>query len=166
MDLCAGCGCVGLAIAANVKSCRVVFVEKSARALDLCRENIARTAPARNTACIQADALEKPPVMQGGYNLIACNPPYIPAGDISRLDDSVRLYEPRAALDGGADGLDFFRAVTERWTALLLKGGHLAFECGAGQTGAVSKIMAARGFTNIRVTDDTAGIGRVVIGKL
>jgi release factor glutamine methyltransferase len=164
MDLCAGSGCVGLAIAANTAACRVTLVEKSAAALRLCKINVLKNALSRSVVCIAADAMERPPVMLGKYDLIVCNPPYIPTGDIDKLDDSVRLYEPIMALDGGADGLDFFRAVAERWTPLLRDGGHLAFECGAGQSDDVKAIMAGRGLTDVRAVGDTLGHERVIVG--
>jgi release factor glutamine methyltransferase len=166
MDLCAGSGCVGIAIASNVKSCRVTFIEKSAPAIKLCKENIMKNALTRSAVCMQADVMRAPPVMLGRYALIVCNPPYIPTGDIDKLDGSVRLYEPRMALDGGEDGLDYFRSASRLWAPLLLEGGSMAFECGAGQSGDVTEIMASHGFTDTRVLTDSAGIERVVVGRL
>lgn len=166
LDLCAGCGCVGLAIAANVKACRVTLVENSPGALELCKENVSRNGLTRGVVCVDADVRRNPPVMLGQYNLIVCNPPYIPSGDIDKLDYSVRAFEPRAALDGGADGLDFFRAVVDLWAPLLREGGSMAFECGAGQAGSVAGIMAPRGFADICALEDTAGTQRVVVGRL
>jgi release factor glutamine methyltransferase len=166
LDLCAGCGCVGLAIAANVKTCRVTLVEKSASALRLCRVNTLHNGLTRSVACVDADAKRIPPVMLGQYNLIVCNPPYIPSDDIDMLDESVRLYEPRMALDGGEDGLDFFRAVSMLWTPLLRQGGYIAFVCGAGQAGDVAEIMDSNGFEDISVVSDSTGIERVVTGMI
>jgi release factor glutamine methyltransferase len=166
LDLCAGSGCVGLAITANVKTCRVTLVDNSPGALKLCKENMSRNGLMRGVVCVDADVRQNPPVMLGQYNLIVCNPPYIPSGEIDKLDYCVRAFEPRAALDGGQDGLDFFRAITDTWTPLLREGGSMAFECGAGQSGSVAEIMAPRGFTDIRALADTAGIERVVVGQL
>jgi release factor glutamine methyltransferase len=164
MDLCAGSGCVGLAIAANTAACRVTLVEKSADALKLCKLNASKNALTRSAVCIAADVMSRPPVMLGKYDLIVCNPPYIPTGELEKLDNSVISYEPRIALDGGDDGLDFFRAVTDRWTPLLRDGGHLAFECGAGQSNDVKTIMAGCGLTDIRAVNDTLGYERVIVG--
>jgi release factor glutamine methyltransferase len=164
MDLCAGSGCVGLAIAANAAACRVTLVESSAEALKLCKVNISKNSLTRSVVCIEADVRNRPPVMLGKYDLIVCNPPYIPTGDIEKLDASVRLYEPHVALDGGEDGLDFFRVVADRWTPLLRDGGRLAFECGAGQSDDVKAIMENCGLTDIRAVRDTLGHERVVVG--
>ena len=95
-----------------------------------------------------------------------CNPPYIPSGDISGLDMSVRDYEPRMALDGGADGLDFYRAVAARWKSALRLGGDLIFEVGLGQAEAVEGILTENGYEDIKIFPDTQGILRVVEGTI
>ena len=78
----------------------------------------------------------------------------------------MRDYEPREALDGGEDGLTFYRAVAEKWRAVLKPGGALMFECGEDQSAALREILADRGFTDIETVLDTRGIERVVTGKL
>ena len=94
------------------------------------------------------------------------NPPYIPHGDIPGLDHSVKDYEPHLALDGGEDGLDFYRAISEKWKAALAPGGRLYFEVGIGQADAVLRIMRAQGFGDIQVVKDHNDIPRVVFGTL
>ena len=96
--------------------------------------------------------------------MIVCNPPYIPTGDLITLDRSVRDYEPVHALDGGPDGLYFFRAIATNWTALLKQGGYMALECGAGQTEAVLEILQEGNLRDIKIHKDTLGIERVLIG--
>ena len=96
--------------------------------------------------------------------MIACNPPYIPSGDIAGLDAGVRDYEPRSALDGGADGLDFYRAIAQRWGKALRLGGSLVFEVGIGQAQDVERILTMNGFEQVQSTQDTQGIWRVVEG--
>ena len=164
LDMCAGCGAVGLAIAANVPDCRVVLADNSEFALTVCRANTRRNKLHRNVVSIKADAFEIPPSLLGAFDAIVSNPPYIPTGELVNLDPSVRDYEPITALDGGPDGLDFFRAITENWSALLKRGGYLAYECGAGQAVAVREIMEYSGFTGIATHYDTLGIERVVVG--
>ena len=93
-----------------------------------------------------------------------CNPPYIPSGDIAGLDASVRDYEPRMALDGGEDGLDYYRAIAPKWKAALRLGGALLFEVGIGQAPAVEEILAQNGYQDIQSAQDTQGIWRVVEG--
>jgi len=112
------------------------------------------------------DALDRPSAHLGEFQCIVSNPPYIPAADIGTLDASVRDYEPRMALDGGADGLDFYRAISQRWKDLLPEGGRLYFEVGIGQADRVLRIMRAQGFGDIQVVQDLHGIPRVVFGAL
>jgi release factor glutamine methyltransferase len=165
LDLCAGSGCVGLAIAASVRNCRVVLAEKDPDAQIICKINIRENKLLRHVTCIEADALEPPPKLLGSFDIIVCNPPYIPSADIAELDDSVKLFEPHAALDGGEDGLDFFRAISARWRPLLRDGGILAFECGMGQAPYVRAIMLKNDFARVSAVKDTRGIERVVIGQ-
>ena len=166
LDLCAGSGCVGLAVAANVPDCRVVLADVSEAALRLCKQNVRRNELNARVTCVQANALEPPDAALWDFDVIACNPPYIPTGDIAGLDVSVRDYEPRSALDGGADGLDFYRAIAARWGAALRLGGALLFEVGIGQAGDVGAILAQNQFEQIQTFQDTQGIGRVVEGVL
>ena len=166
LDLCTGSGCVGLAIAANVPSCRIVLVDNSERALSLCRTNMLKNRLTRNVTAIEADVKEPPPSLLGLFDMIVSNPPYIPRDDINSLDHSVSSYEPIKALDGGHDGLDFFRAISESWKTTLKDNGILMFECGIGQALDVREIMMNSGFKDIRVIPDLEGIDRVVAGNL
>ena len=112
------------------------------------------------------NALERPDRALGEFHCILSNPPYIPRGDIPGLDHSVKDYEPHLALDGGEDGLDFYRAISEKWKASLAPGGRLYFEVGIGQADAVLRIMRAQGFGDIQVVKDHNDIPRVVFGTL
>jgi len=166
LDLCAGSGCIGLAVAANVPSCRIVMIDSSPQALAVCRQNMLKTNLSRHITALDADILIKPPAILGEFDMIVCNPPYIPTNDIDTLDSSVKDYEPVTALDGGEDGLDYFHAISENWRNLLKRGGHLAFECGIGQSAAVRYIMKQNGFGDIKTYKDTLGIERVIIGMI
>ena len=166
LDLCAGSGCVGLAVAAHVPGSRVVLGELSEEALKICRQNIRRNGLSGRVVPIRTDALEKPDRSLGEFHCIVSNPPYIPTPDLADLDPSVRDYEPPMALDGGADGLDFYRAIAERWREALHPGGRLYFEVGSGQADAVLRIMRGQGFGDIQVVKDLQGIPRVVFGTL
>ena len=92
--------------------------------------------------------------------------PYIPSGDIPGLDASVRDYEPHMALDGGADGLDFYRAICAHWRSVLHPGSRLCFEVGIGQADDVLRLMRSVGFGDLEILPDPAGIPRVVLGDL
>ena len=164
LDLCAGSGCIGLAVAAQVPQARVVLGEWSDGALKICRQNVRRNSLNARVTCVSVNALEPPASALWDFDIIACNPPYIPTGDIPGLDVSVRDYEPLIALDGGADGLDFYRFIASRWKNALRLGGTLLFEVGIGQAPEVEEILAQNGFEQIQTTADTQGIWRVVEG--
>ena len=166
LDLCAGSGCVGLAIASQVPQTRVVLGEWSDGALKICRQNIRRNGLSGRAVPMQADAREKPEKALGDFQCIVCNPPYIPRADIDGLDVSVKDYEPHLALDGGEDGLDFYRDISEKWKDALNIGGRLYFEVGIGQADSVLRIMRAQGFGDIQVVKDLHEIPRVVFGTL
>lgn len=166
LDLCAGSGCVGLALASQTPKSRVVLGEVSEAALKICRQNIRRNGLSGRVVSMRLDAREKPAPALGEFQCIVSNPPYIPAGDIAGLDASVRDYEPRLALDGGDDGLDFYRDIAEKWRDALVEGGRMYFEVGIGQADSVLRLMRAVGFGDIQVIKDTHDIPRVVFGTL
>ena len=166
LDLCAGSGCIGLAVAAQATNARVVLGEWSDAALKICRQNIRRNSLSGRVVPMQVDAREKPERSLGEFQCIISNPPYIPRADISGLDVSVRDYEPHLALDGGDDGLDFYRSISEKWKACLVPGGRLYFEVGIGQADSVLRIMRTQGFGDIQVVKDLHDIPRVVFGTL
>lgn len=166
LDLCTGSGCVGIAIAEHVSDCRIVLIDNSEQALAICRANVLKNRLSRNVIAFEADALETPPALLGMFDVIVSNPPYIPTRELNGLDISVRDHEPVCALDGGPDGLYFFRAIATNWAALLKPGGNFAFECGAGQARAVREILEDSGLCDIKVHIDTLGVERVVVGTL
>ena len=166
LDLCAGSGCIGLAIAAHAPGVRGVLGEYSDAALKVCRQNVRRCGLTARMIPMQVNALERPDRALGEFQCIVSNPPYIPRNDIPGLDHSVRDYEPHLALDGGEDGLDFYRAICEKWTAALVPGGRLYFEVGIGQADSVLRLMRAQGFGDIQVVKDHNDIPRVVFGTL
>ena len=164
LDLCAGSGCIGLALASQAPQAHVVLGEFSDGALRICRQNTRRNALTGRVIPMTVNALERPDRALGEFHCIVSNPPYIPHGDIPGLDHSVKDYEPHLALDGGEDGLDFYRAISEKWKAALAPGGRLYFEVGIGQADAVLRIMRAQGFGDIQVVKDHNDIPRVVFG--
>ena len=166
LDLCAGSGCIGLAVAGQCPDCHVVLGEISEGALRICRQNIRRNGMQGRVVPYQVDALDKPPAHVGEFECIVSNPPYIPDGDIAGLDVSVKDYEPLLALRGGTDGLDFYRNITRRWRDALSVGGQLCFEVGIGQADEVLRLMRQAGFGDLEILPDLAGIPRVVKGIL
>lgn len=167
LDLCTGSGCVGLALAYNCPQAQVVLADWSEKALEVARQNLLRCQLTDQVALVQANALEDPARELGDFDLILCNPPYIPHRVVEEeLDLSVRGYEPHMALDGGEDGLDFYRAITLHWKWALRSGGKLAFEIGYDQSQAVEQLMRERGFVQVRSFRDPGGHWRVVEGIL
>ena len=166
LDLCAGSGCVGLAIASQSPQARVVLGEIDDSALKICRQNIRRNSLSARVMPIQMDAREKPARSLGEFQCIVSNPPYIPTGDIAGLEASVRDYEPHMALDGGADGMDFYRSIAEQWKEALTPGGRIYFEVGIGQADAVLRLMRSHGFGDLQIIKDHHKIPRVVLGTL
>lgn len=165
LDLCAGSGCIGLTAAAYLKNTRAVLVDLSDGALDLCKRNIRRHKLTGRAVYLKGDALQAPSHALGQFDVLVSNPPYIPSGDIPSLDASVKDFEPLMALDGGEDGLDFYRAITKLWMPALKPGGHLLYEVGIGQAEKVAWLLVKAGYENIRITRDTGGIDRVVEGQ-
>mgnify|MGYP002590249890 FL=1 len=166
LDLCAGSGCIGLAVASQCPESRVVLGELSEGALRICRQNIRRNGLSGRVVPMQMDALAPPPAQLGEFRCLVSNPPYIPAGDIPGLDPSVRDYEPHMALDGGADGLDFYRNLAREWKNALTVGGKIFLEVGIGQADDVLRLLRAQGFGDLEITKDLNGIPRVVHGTL
>ena len=164
LDLCCGSGCIGLAIAAHVPTAKVTLCDISEEALKISRQNIRRNGLGGRVITLAGNALEAPPSVLWECDVIACNPPYIRSDEIRELEDSVRLYEPKLALDGGDDGLDFYRSVAEKWKRNLKIGGHLLFEVGHTQAGQVEMILARFGYQVGDTLTDTGGHFRVVHG--
>ena len=164
LDLCSGSGCIGCALAHELPAARVVQVDISDAALEIGRRN-ARRNRLNRVIGLRADALKKPPMSIGSFDLIVSNPPYVPSIEILTLDGSVRDFEPLGALDGGEDGLMFYRAIVRWWRPLLRPGGWLMFEVGEDQSDAVLALMREAGMENLYAVEDTQGIKRVVVGR-
>lgn len=168
LDLCTGSGCIGIALASEIEDCRVVLVDSEEKALEVARRNVRLHRLGQRTAVLRLDALASPPASLGlgTFHCLVSNPPYIPTGDIPGLDASVRDYEPHLALDGGEDGLRFYRAIVRDWKAVLEPMGAILLEVGIGQSDAVLRLMQRAGFGDLEWFEDTQGITRVVMGRL
>lgn len=166
LDLCCGSGCITCAIGHEMPATRLVAIDISANALEVCRKNIAAQKLISRVICMQADALSSPPLGIGEFDMIVSNPPYIASEEIKTLDVSVKDFEPVWALDGGEDGLKFYKAIIKYWKSLLRQGGYLLFEVGEGQAQAVRDMLSAAGFGYTDTRKDTLGIDRVVFGRM
>ena len=161
LDLCAGSGAVSVALD-KLANADVTAVELSDKAYNFLLENIKGT----NIKPHKGDIFECYRDFEAkSFDLIASNPPYIKTDEIEALQTEVG-YEPKTALDGGADGLDFYRAIARRWTPLLKSGGAMAFELGEGQAEYVGGLMADHGYINIKTAKDLGGTDRAIIGIL
>jgi release factor glutamine methyltransferase len=154
LDLCTGSGAVAISIALGAPDARVTGADISADALALARENARRLGARVDWA--QGDLFD---AVAGAFDVIACNPPYLSAGDMASLQKEV-AHEPALALFGGADGLDFYRRIADVLAGRLSAGGAAHFEVGAGQAQAVAERMRAIG--RITITKDLGGVSRVV----
>ena len=166
LDLCCGSGCIGLAVAANTENCRVVLADLSEDAVMMSRKNVRRHELHSRVTCIRLDAREDPPELVWDFNLIVCNPPYIRTGELAELDSSVRDYEPIMALDGGQDGLDYYRVIAKKWKKALRRTGSILFEVGYDQADDVAGILSGCGYHNITRIPDYNGILRGVEATL
>ncbi|MGC1778315.1 MAG: peptide chain release factor N(5)-glutamine methyltransferase [Xanthobacteraceae bacterium] len=160
-DLGTGSGALLLALLSELPNAFGVGTDVSAGALDIARANAGRLGLSRAAfvACDIATALG------GTFDIVVSNPPYVVSGEIADLPAEVRLFDPPRALDGGADGLDFYRAIAVAAPTLLAPGGLVAVELGAGQSGPVAALFAAAGLAPASPCPDLNGVPRALIAR-
>ena len=166
LDLCCGSGCITCAVGHELPATKLVAVDLSASALEVCRTNIALNRLNTRVICMQADATASPPLGIGSFDVIVSNPPYVRTDEIGELDRSVKDYEPVWALDGGKDGLRFYKAIIKYWKSLLRPDGLLIFEVGEGQAQEVADMLLAGGFASTSIHQDARGVDRAVVGRM
>lgn len=159
VDLCSGSGAIAIAVAKNSEA-EVTAVEKSDEAFDFLKRNAELNGV--NVKCIKGDVFDEHTEM---YDLILSNPPYIPTNVIESLSQEVKK-EPKMALDGGEDGLIFYKYLTSYWKGRINKGGYLAVEIGYDQGESVSKLFEDNGFKDVKIYKDFSGNDRVIIGTV
>lgn len=164
IDLCSGSGCIAIAIAKNRPDATVYALEFSEQALGYLKQNIATHTP-NQVKVIQADVLQNPPKSLPMADVIVSNPPYIDAHTMPTLQKEVQ-YEPTMALQGGQDGLLFYRHIAKSYRAFLKKEGLLAFEIGYDQNHSVSAILEQNGYQKITCIRDYGKNDRVVLGEI
>ncbi len=157
LDLCTGSGCIAVSVAnaCRDKKITVTASDISDASIMLAKENAA--ANNVNVHFVVSDLFER---VYGRYNIIVCNPPYIKSGEIAHLQREVREHEPRIALDGGRDGLDFYRRLAEDIKGYIMRGGMLILECGEGQVPEILNIFSKREYAMIM--KDLNGVERFV----
>ncbi len=165
LDLCTGSGCIGLAVASRVNDAKVTLADISRDALQVARKNISANKLSARVSCVQANALEEPPAFLGKFDMIISNPPYITTREMRDLPRSVAAFEPRLALHGGDDGLEFYRSIAEKYRSALKPGGYLCFEFGMGQGDAVCALLEENGFTILERSSDYNERERAVLAR-
>ena len=158
-DLCSGSGAIAIAVAKN-SSAKVTAIEKSETAFSYLERNVERNGAA--VECVLGDLFGE---WNQNFDLILSNPPYIASAVVETLSDEVKR-EPKMALDGGTDGLDFYKRLTSYWKTRINAGGHLAVEIGYDQGESVFALFEQNGFENITLIKDYGGNDRVIIGTV
>ena len=162
-DVCTGSGCVAVAIAFERRQARIVATDASAAALEIAQRNTVRHGVTDRVECVQGDLLEP---LNGAFDLILANPPYVPSGSRRALQPEVRDHEPEMALFAGADGLDITRRLVSGSADRLEPGGYLIFEFGDGQESAISELISASdSLKMIGIKHDLQGIERIAIAR-
>lgn len=157
-DLCSGSGCIGISVAKAVKNSSVYCVEKSEDALNYLRKNITQ---ADNAVAVEGDVLNPHSIEPESIDIIVSNPPYIRNSDLDGLQKEVQ-FEPKMALDGGKDGLDFYKKIPELWYPYLKNNGSIFFEISEEQGKDVYDILNSLGYRNVEVKKDMYGNDRIV----
>lgn len=165
IDLGTGSGCILLSLLKDFPALKGLAVDKSGSALAIAEKNAGKLGIGSRCTFLQADwfcpgFIEKTGT---GFDLLVSNPPYIPSADIAGLDPEVREHDPAAALDGGPDGLDSYRAIAGLAGNLLAANGCAVIEAGIGQAGSIIEIFSGRGLEHCRTIADLPGIARCII---
>lgn len=160
-DLCCGSGCVGISIAKYMKNLKMHFYDISETAIRVTGKNAENLIGGRDYSVTQMDLINDFPTEY--YDCIVSNPPYIESCEIDSLEEKVKCFEPKEALDGGNDGLIFYERISS--AARLKNGGIIAFEIGYNQGDAVSEILRRNGYSHIEILKDIEERDRVVIAR-
>lgn len=164
-DLCSGSGAIGISLAHYRKNIKVDLIDNFNIPEKVTKENIIKNNVEDRALFIKSDLLKEPINLNKKYHILVSNPPYIENKEINNLMSDVKDYEPIVALDGGEDGLKFYKRIIKESMAVLEQNSILAFEIGYNQGEIVKKLMEEGGFCNINVIKDLSGLDRVVIGK-
>lgn len=164
LDFGTGSGCIAIAISAKCPRARVVALEASADALEVARKNAAQNAVAERLEFVQGRGLDALPP-GSAFDLIVSNPPYIPTSEIATLAPEVKDFDPHSALDGGADGMDFYRMLAVEASPLLKPAGKIMLEFGDGQDAALKKIFTDQKWIVEEVHADYTQRPRILIAR-
>ena len=163
IDLCSGSGCIGLALEKNLDVDKLILVENSKDAIRYLKENVGLNnskAVIIESSVLDVGVIDRLPQA----DLIVSNPPYLNTADMENLQREVE-FEPKEALFGGEDGLDFYRNIARLYSGKLNAGGRLIFEIGINQGNMVMQILTDAGYENVKILKDLCGTDRVVLGE-
>ena len=162
LDLGTGSGCIAISLTKNLADCKIIASDISDKALDVARENAAMNGVSGRIEFIKSDLFDD---IKGKFDIIASNPPYISRPEFTALQKEV-LMEPRVALDGGDDGLSFYRKIAVKAPEHLKKGGYLVMEIGFGQAPLIKEIIRGiEGFEVLAVKEDQYEVDRIIVAR-
>ncbi|MEY4917327.1 MAG: Release factor glutamine methyltransferase [Verrucomicrobiota bacterium] len=164
LDLCTGSGCIAIAIATKCSTAKIVATDISAEALVLAEQNAAANKIAERIEFLASDGFAAIP-SAARFDLIVSNPPYIASAEIATLDPEVRDFDPRLALDGGADGLDFYRRLANEAAAFLKPDGKIMLEFGDSQADAIKKIFESEKWIVEAIKEDYSHRARILVAR-
>ena len=166
LEIGTGSGAIAVSLAKECARTEVWATDVSAAALDVARGNARRHGVERRIHWLRGDLLDPVQGLPGGFDVLVSNPPYIPSGHLPGLQRDVRDWEPGLALDGGVDGMDFYRGIVRDGVCRLREGGLLAVEIGAEQGDEVSRLFSSHGeLCQVRIRPDYSGLPRVVTAE-
>jgi len=165
VDVGTGCGVIAIGLAKRLEACSIVATDISPVAVEIARQNAILNRVDSLVAFVVGDALEfvKPDCRQ--FDIVVSNPPYVRSSEIGDLEPEVKDHDPRAAIDGGPDGLRFFERIAPQAASLIRRDGLIVLEIGADQASEVGSILRRSGFGEIEIRKDLAGRDRVILGK-
>jgi release factor glutamine methyltransferase len=164
LDFGTGTGCIAIALAAKCPNVKIIALDISAEAIALAKKNAARNKVSERIEFLQGDGFAALPQTQ--FDLIVSNPPYISSAEIETLQPEVKDFDPRGALDGGADGLDFYRKLAIEAKPFLKAAGKIMLEFGDGQADAIKNIFGNEKWIVEAIKDDYSQRARILIAKI
>ncbi|UCH84885.1 MAG: peptide chain release factor N(5)-glutamine methyltransferase [Candidatus Latescibacterota bacterium] len=165
LDLCCGTGVIVVSLLCRYPELNGVGVDIDEDAVKLTERNALRNGVGGRIQCLQADAIDFLKSNSVRYPVVTCNPPYVESGEIEKLPPEIHTYEPARSLDGGSDGLDFYRRVIPLLGRAVQSCGIVALEIGDTQGGAVAGMLGASGFEQVRIHKDYGKLDRVVTAR-
>lgn len=160
-----GSGCISISLAHYLQQVSIVGIDISEKALEVARRNAFNNGVSESIEWVLSDVFSDFVCKEESFDILISNPPYIATDVCQGLMEEVRLHDPMNALDGGSDGLDFYRKITKQGKKYITHGGMLVYEIGYDQGEIVPQIMRENGFENVAVYKDLVGHDRVVLGE-